>query len=457
MLFTNALEKVFRPSNHKNRRGAERTPKTRKLQLESLETRQLLAVIYVDSLADPGVSGDTQTTLREAIAQANPGDVINFDSQILGGTIVLKSTLTINKSITIDGWNMPADESQPVASFAGITIDGSGIPYRTTASAPMVRVVNPSASATAPNIDVTVRGLTFTNTMTLSQAHPAMSVDTIDGIAILVARDSNTATNANLTVQNCTFTKLKYGGRGPIAFYGNTLKVANTLLVDNYALCSTCGYTGAVQFHGKAMTMDNCTVANNEAYNESFQSVNKGYGILSYAPSTSEVVVCNSIFVDHSAQDFFSQSAPLRLRNNIYEDYYNNGNIHFEGGNYDYNAYYPNPTTYSNLFLNKAAGNYRIFEESFAANKGNVDYMTEQNGYLPTTANYERAYDRDGVYRLKSPAPDYTADVGAYSLGWPMPQIIVTISYCNLLGVQCPLCSMQSRFCAPPRAPFPSF
>ena len=30
-------------------------------------------------------------------------------------------------------------------------------------------------------------------------------------------------------------------------------------------------------------------------------------------------------------------------------------------------------------------------------------------------------------------------------------------SYCNLLGVQCPLCSTQSRFCAPPRAPFPSF
>lgn len=95
MLFTNALEKVFRPSNHKNRRGAENAPKTRKLQLESLETRQLLAVLYVDSLADPGVSGDTQTTLREAIAQANPGDVINNDrGDDLAGNYRLKGAAT---------------------------------------------------------------------------------------------------------------------------------------------------------------------------------------------------------------------------------------------------------------------------------------------------------------------------------------------------------------------------
>ncbi len=95
MSFFNLFDVISCSSSRKNRRGAEKAPKTRKLRLESLETRQLLAVLYVDSLADPGVSGDTQTTFREAIAQANPGDVINNDRGYdLAGNYRLKGAAT---------------------------------------------------------------------------------------------------------------------------------------------------------------------------------------------------------------------------------------------------------------------------------------------------------------------------------------------------------------------------
>lgn len=51
------------------------------------------------SLADSGAG-----TLRDAIAAANNGDVIQFDPSLQGGTVDLtSSTLLVNKSITIEG------------------------------------------------------------------------------------------------------------------------------------------------------------------------------------------------------------------------------------------------------------------------------------------------------------------------------------------------------------------
>jgi CSLREA domain-containing protein len=70
----------------------------RKLFVEPLEDRRMLAVITVDTLADgTGVPG---TTLREAISAANPNDTINFS---VTGIINLFSQLNIDKSLTILG------------------------------------------------------------------------------------------------------------------------------------------------------------------------------------------------------------------------------------------------------------------------------------------------------------------------------------------------------------------
>ncbi|MBO7708707.1 MAG: hypothetical protein J6S42_08520, partial [Thermoguttaceae bacterium] len=111
---------------------------SRKLRLESLEERTLLAVIagsegyqvsaelaapteavtwVVNTADDPETWGtaDTEVSLREAIKCANDGDQITFSESLRGETITLKSQLEISSSITIDA-----------TGTVGITIDGGG-------------------------------------------------------------------------------------------------------------------------------------------------------------------------------------------------------------------------------------------------------------------------------------------------------------------------------------------
>ena len=109
----------------------------RKLRLESLEERTLLAVVaggmeqavqaakpteaaewVVNTLEDP-TSWDTTdevVSLREAIGRAETGDTIVFDDSLAGGTITLSgSQLSVSKGITIDA-----------SSIDGITINANG-------------------------------------------------------------------------------------------------------------------------------------------------------------------------------------------------------------------------------------------------------------------------------------------------------------------------------------------
>ncbi len=88
---------------------------TRRLHVEQLEDRRMLAVITVDSLAD-NLFVDGEVTLREAIAAANTnlpvgdaptgsivGDTIRFAAALSGQTITLGGAeLSITEALTID-------------------------------------------------------------------------------------------------------------------------------------------------------------------------------------------------------------------------------------------------------------------------------------------------------------------------------------------------------------------
>lgn len=108
----------------------------RKLRLESLEERTLLAVVaggmapaafpapteastWLVNTTDDPTSWDTSDdvlSLREAIDRAAEGDTILFDASLAGGTITLNGIhLEISKGITIDA-----------SSIGGITIDADG-------------------------------------------------------------------------------------------------------------------------------------------------------------------------------------------------------------------------------------------------------------------------------------------------------------------------------------------
>ncbi len=107
---------------------------SRKLRLESLEERTLLAVMagqgaaapepvgaavwVVNTTADPANwdSADDQISLREAVAAAGEGDTVTFAPELAGKTILLNgSEIQITKGIAVDA-----------AGIGGITIDAGG-------------------------------------------------------------------------------------------------------------------------------------------------------------------------------------------------------------------------------------------------------------------------------------------------------------------------------------------
>jgi hypothetical protein len=94
---------------HTPRRGVRRHPRKIRPLLEILEDRRLLATLFVTTPLDvlPG-------SLRDAIAIANPGDVIQFQLGAGLQNVQLDTPLTISKSITIDGQAPPSFPTQTV-------------------------------------------------------------------------------------------------------------------------------------------------------------------------------------------------------------------------------------------------------------------------------------------------------------------------------------------------------
>src|SRR5205814_9246295 len=68
----------------------------RRVLVEPVEPRRLLATVTVTSLADTGAG-----SLRDAVAAAVPGDTISLAG--LAGTIALQSAIDVNKNLIIDG------------------------------------------------------------------------------------------------------------------------------------------------------------------------------------------------------------------------------------------------------------------------------------------------------------------------------------------------------------------
>ena len=91
----------------------------RKLCIEPLEDRRVLATIVVDSLNDNTNAGDGLTTLREALAEADDNDIVEFAPELFSDgqqTLLLtEGVLDIDPSLTIRG---------PGAEL--LTIDASG-------------------------------------------------------------------------------------------------------------------------------------------------------------------------------------------------------------------------------------------------------------------------------------------------------------------------------------------
>src|SRR5439155_15410150 len=69
---------------------------------EAFECRRLLSTVVVNTLADETIANST-TSLREAIATAKAGDVIQFKAGLSGQIKLTGGALTIEKNLSILG------------------------------------------------------------------------------------------------------------------------------------------------------------------------------------------------------------------------------------------------------------------------------------------------------------------------------------------------------------------
>ena len=234
------------------------SPQAKRLHLELLELRHLLT-ITVDTLVDEndGSGMGTGTSLRDAIAEATPGETIDFS---VTGTINLSlGQLTIDKDLTIAGPG--ADQ---------LTIDGGAA----------TRLFNVNDGDGGLLQDVLLSGLTLANarTPTVSSGGAISSRENLSiedsiltgnvsqsaGGAIRQFDGSLTVTDSEITYNDAD----RYSGGG-IAFTGpGDLTITNTLIANNdanalYAL--TPGGGGLIFDGSGTLTITDSTINDNTA------------------------------------------------------------------------------------------------------------------------------------------------------------------------------------------------
>jgi predicted outer membrane repeat protein len=292
---------AFRRSNTQKRR-VTRPSDRRRLRLEPLEDRRLLASLTVNSPLDNTIAGDGLVTIREAILAANADtttdlgqkgnfvDVITFDFGHDGPqTIALTmGQLVINSDLTITG-----------AGRDLLTIDVSG-------SDTLPDVDNGTGSrifdiTLQPTIgwNVTLRGMTLTGGDPSGNGGAIQAAGHLALVDVLIVTNAATGlgggvyTTHRLTVNSSALVDNEsqlYGG-GVYAAGPQQLEVNNSHISGNASLFRG----GGIFADYTDLTLNDCTITNNLMTNAGLQS--RGGGI--YVRGAS--VVANNVVI--SAND----------------------------------------------------------------------------------------------------------------------------------------------------------
>ena len=251
----------------------------RKLNLESLEDRTLLAVtaglnlaaavlpqetgasLIVTTLNDTIDSTDGVTSLREAIAAAAEGDTVTFDESLAGGTITLAgSQLEIAVGITVDA-----------TGIGGITVDAGGesrvfLLSGGTSDNPVALIGltitgggNIASNNTANGAGVYATDVTVLTNCTFTGNNA--SGNTGAGGAIANVSGTMTITDSFITDNTATGSWMAYGGG--IYTTGGTLTITGSLIAGNTSNGSLYGYAGAIYNESTTLSVTNTTIAGN--------------------------------------------------------------------------------------------------------------------------------------------------------------------------------------------------
>jgi hypothetical protein len=190
-----------------------------------------LATITVTNLYDSGAG-----SLRDALGLANPGDTIDFASNLAGGTLVLTSgQLDVTKNLTIDG-----------------DIDANGTPDITIDAGGASRVFNVDAGAT--QISATLDGLVMMNGY----------VSAVNGGGVAVGQsDTLAVSNSRLSGNSAVYSPGHGGGNGGAISVdlGGSLTILNTTIDHNSAQAGG----GIYETVGAGVNVVNSTLYGNSA------------------------------------------------------------------------------------------------------------------------------------------------------------------------------------------------
>ncbi|MDO4587954.1 MAG: right-handed parallel beta-helix repeat-containing protein, partial [Planctomycetia bacterium] len=386
--------------------------------------------LVVDSLEDTIELTDGKTTLREAIAFANSGDTITFDSSLNGQTITLSGTqLEITKDITIDasalsnGITINADEKSRVFFISGgsetshIVLNGLTITGGNTADNGGGISLN-KGFLTLNNC--TISGnyaenegggiydywatLIMTNcTISGNLAWVGGGIYNYDNLIMtncIVTENSagyggGICSEYYLTMTNCTISgnSAEYSGGG--VYCDNSADITNTIISQNTAHWGG----GMINFATSALT--NCTISGN-----SYASDISGGDISGAIENTGTLVLYNSIvaqnIVDGSSSD---------IHNYYTDDYepvsnaYNTLSSFTAWDDGSNNLLYDSSKP---LFTNAANGDYTLAKNSQAIDKGNNSYAVDAEGN-------PLQYDLAGNTRIVN----NNVDLGAYEYHQP--------------------------------------
>jgi len=242
-----------RPRNHSPHLSLGRLLYRRRLRLEPLEDRRLLAVVTVTTLADTVDFNDGVTSLREAIFATNtvPGaDTINFAPALTSGgpaTILLtQGELVITDELTING---------PGADL--LTIDASGNdPTPDEKSGDGTRIFNFDLTVEALDgdspVDLGIKGVTLTGGDASGPGGALFSRSQLTMIDCVIIGNASRSAGGGVAVFGLHSNNVGESGLFQCQFVGNTSRgnggglavIDNSIAGSSHVLISGCVFDG---------------------------------------------------------------------------------------------------------------------------------------------------------------------------------------------------------------------
>ncbi len=240
------------------------------------------AGIVVNSTADTTVSGDTQCTLREAIANANADvdttggdcvagsgtDTITFSGSVLGQTITMAGTqFLLTSSMTIN------------ATSSGVTLNGN--------SASRIFQINSGNTVILTrltmingNVVGNGGGIYNSGTLTINESVLRGHTATAFGGGIVNAAASSLTVNNTTIYNNLLAVPINANGGGGGITNSGTMVLNNTTISGNAVTGSGTGTRngGGIRNPGGTATLNNVTLVNNTAGNNGGGITTSGTG-----------------------------------------------------------------------------------------------------------------------------------------------------------------------------------